>query len=348
MKLSFLTSALVAFAALVHSAYSSSWTQIATGVFRPARSDQAVTQFNGSLVFTGQENYTIAYNCSNQVLLTADGTSWNDLGNAPWSARAYSAAATVLAADGSEVYLLAGGGCCTPPYTGPVCHTYDWEGDLWQSTDLRTFQPVPVAPGAARWGARGGHSMDSLNGVLVLAGGLNNTYQFSDVWLSKDGVSWELALAEAPWGGRSFHATAVMNGALFLTGGGNFTAIYGDIWSTIDGVTWKQLPTPAWRPRFAHALSYVPAADALVLTGGYISVNAIACAEVWVTPASAAGTGWVLQTANASWGARSFQNTAVLPATGELILAGGWTIDMLNSWPFFQYAYFGDVWRWAP
>lgn len=324
---------------------ASSWEQIAARVFTPARSDQAVTSFNGALVFTGQENYTVAYNCSNQVLTTADGYTWSDLGNGPWSARAYSAAATVQQADGTEVYLLAGGGCCTPPYTGPVCHAYDWEGDLWQSTDLHSFSAVPVPPGASRWGARGGHSMDNLNGVLVLAGGLNNTDQFSDVWLSKDGVNWQLAVEAAPWGGRSFHATAVMHGSLYLTGGGNFTSIYGDVWVTNDGAAWTQLPAPAWRPRFAHALSYLPSADALVLTGGYLSVNAIACAEVWVAPAAGAGSGWVLQTANASWGPRSFQSTAVLPATGDLILAGGWTIDMINSWPFFQYAYFSDVWR---
>lgn len=332
-------------AALGRGRGSDPWILLQGDSYTPARSDQTFAAFNGSLWGTGMENYTVAYNVSNHLLETTDGVRWIDHGSQGWSPRGYSASA-VVSIRGVTTWFLAGGGACLQMYNGPVCHTYAWVGDLWSSQDMKTFVSVPTQSGSERWGARGGHSLDALGGQLVLLGGLNNSYEFADVWTSEDGVSWALAVETAPFGGRSFHATAVMGGNLYLTGGSNFTAVFSDVWVTVGGdpARWRRLEPPPWRPRFAHALTFHPASNALVLTGGYLGAQEVACAEVWVAPAEGAGCIWHLVTANASWAPRSFHSTAVIPSSGMLLLTGGWTVRIVKGWPPFQYDYMRDSW----
>lgn len=128
-----------------------------------------------------------------------------------------------------------------------------------------------------------------------------------------------------------------------LAAAASFGAIFNSVWRTTDGVAWTKLPPAPWAPRYAHALALHPPTGALVLTGGTQSLAALACAEVWVSPASALGSAWTFA-GNASWPPRSFHSAAVLPASGQLAVIGGWTLSALPSPPGYQYDYYADVW----
>lgn len=324
-----------------------SWQLLTNDAYSPARSDQTISVFRGSLVATGAENYTVNYTVTNEVIQTEDGVNWLVKPPGPWSPRGYSASASYVDDTGVEWMLLSAGGACTPPFTGSVCHSYTWTDDLWRTNDSVMWEEVGAA--GPRWGIRGGHTLDNLNGTLVLTGGLNNTNQLNDVWLSGDGgLSWKLSAPSAPWSPRSFHASSVGVDAsgravLYMCGGGNLSGpVAADAWMTYDGVVWTPLPFPIWSARFAHTLTFVPSVATLVVTGGYHALSSAAMNDVWTSVDY--GNSWQLATANASWAPRSFHSAIVLPATGQLLISGGWLALTQPDYPWYQYAYYKDVW----
>jgi hypothetical protein len=349
---------------------SNIWALTNPSSYLPARSDMTTWTDAKYVYATGIENYTYTYTVSNTVMRTADGDVWTNVTDGPWQPRAYSAS-TVLNVNGTDVMIVTAGGACTPPFVSSICQGYNWYDDMWVSTDAVTWNLVIPDAGSPVWGARGGHTLDNLNGQLVLTGGLNNTVEFNDVWISNDlGKTW--TSYDAPWACRSFHATAVFplssgsEAMVMAAGGALHGVVYQDVWLTYDGITWSQLALPPWTGRFAHTLTFLQSSSLFVLTGGYCgdaNLNTIANSEVWVAklnesastsksahtsdaiiaPNGGISLAWE-QAPNATWSPRAFHSAVILPLTDQMIVSGGWKIIAIPDAPYFSYFYYADTW----
>ena len=89
---------------------------------------------------------------------------------------------------------------------------YPPSGDIWSSAD------------AINWLKEGHHSelgrfmaeLVKFNGRLFLIGGNPAATNKDDVWVSEDGIHWDLLLENAPFGGRYGHAVSVFNDKMWL------------------------------------------------------------------------------------------------------------------------------------
>ena len=152
--------------------------------------------------------------------------------------------------------------------------------DVWFSQDGATWTQVTEIYGdfsrgigngdakvggyAAPWYSRYGHSLNALDAdgdgvadVMVLAGG-NSPIPSSDVWISKDGITWRFA-GYAPWSKRAYHGAVVFQNKLWIIGG---TKLTNDVWagSLVNDssqevgykLVWEQILPPdeaPWTPR---------------------------------------------------------------------------------------------------
>ena len=113
--------------------------------------------------------------------------------------------------------------------------------DVYYSTDAgNTWQPRNST--SALWSPRAFHSLTvAPSGVLIVAGGQNETATFNDVWLSfNGGIDWVMATNAAGFPPRSGHAFLIdAHGAPVVIGGSNYYsssntptthAAYNDVW----------------------------------------------------------------------------------------------------------------------
>lgn len=191
-----------------------------------------------ALVLTGGMNNTDAFN---DVWGSADGgTTWALVAApAPWSPRAFHAAASV----GAVLYVSggAGGG-------GPI------RRDVWASPDGGATWAELTS--AAAWRPRFAHSLTAVGGggaLLLVAGqlGLEDVLDSgsADVWASRGGDAWTLTTANTTWPIRSYHAATLVPGSnasaparVAVTGGwrlftqdappGYAYKYYSDVWAT--------------------------------------------------------------------------------------------------------------------
>ncbi|MBI2097583.1 MAG: hypothetical protein HYT46_01455 [Candidatus Vogelbacteria bacterium] len=251
---------------------------------------------------------------------------------APWPAR--DAAAALVWQD--KLWLMGGvnGG------QGLVNNVKYWElphyHDIWSSVDGTNWNQET---GAAAWPARRSLSVvpwpvASAPGEqdrLLMLGGWSPVggYQ-SDIWLSSDGVNWELATSSAAFPPREGQTLTVFQNKLWLMGGINFDKrlVYNDVWSSLDGLNWMLVASSTpWSGRYDHAVEVFQ--DRLWLTGGLAEGRANG--EVWV---SSDGQKWQLVTVKAPWGPRHGHALLNWPAPvagsgklDRLWLASGWDTD---------------------
>jgi len=185
----------------------------------------------------------------NDVWRSRDGEVWEEVtSNAEWTPRA---GAVVVAKD-KFLYLLGGedGFLCNP--TRPDrCPPY--YNDVWRSRDGATWELVTAAAG---WSARPGHQCVVTDGQFVCFGGFglpatpfDPPANPMDVWVSRDGASWE-QVSDSPWNATSpgdikydFDALTVRTwrGPAILTFGGdretfnfadptNYLRVDHDVW----------------------------------------------------------------------------------------------------------------------
>jgi hypothetical protein len=121
--------------------------------------------------------------------------------------------------------------------------------DIWYSENGTDWTRVENVPWKPRWD----HAVAVFDGKLFLAGGMNLAGDvFSDVWISKDGMDWELITDKAPWEARQGHALHVHRGKLWIIGRLNDKESGGknDVWFSHDGISWQKTTSdPAWTGR---------------------------------------------------------------------------------------------------
>jgi len=173
---------------------------------------------------------------TNEVWSSADGVTWQNVGNAAWPARKSTAVAvyhdalwsfggaTGVNADGSNKTFL---------------------NDVWSSTDGIIWTEVtPAAP----WSPRADAGVEVWNDELYSIGGGGH----NDVWRSSDGKTWTEVTREAEWHVRYDEGTAVFDGKLWVFGGyvGDHRNAQNDVWFSEDGRTWtRQDDAAPWSPR---------------------------------------------------------------------------------------------------
>ena len=150
----------------------------------------------------------------------------------------------------------------------------------------------------------------------------------SEVWSSKDGLSWTLELAAAPWEGRHTAGYAVHAGQMWIVGGDANQGHYqNDVWKSADGVHWDQVHGEVpWGPRVLHyTLAF--AGKIWVIGGQTLPPFADAperfhC-DVWNT---ADGVHWTQVCEQAPWAPRGMIGGSAV-FNGRMWILGGGTYD---------------------
>lgn len=142
--------------------------------------------------------------------------------------------------------------------------TYYWDSgeSVWVTGGGATWQRVESNFPARR----SGHSLVVHNGKLFMIGGIDGSIvetetrhnEKNDVWVTEDGINWELVRDNAEFAPRKDHQVVSHGGKLWLIGGVDFgptdAAYFSDIWSSEDGVNWTQeLEEAPFENRFNHA-----------------------------------------------------------------------------------------------
>lgn len=109
----------------------------------------------------------------------------------------------------------------------------------------------------AAFSPRGFFSVADFENKIWVIGGLNQNGSekfYNDVWVSSDGVTWDLATGSAGFTPRYGHTTVVHNGKIWVIGGYDIGHNFkNDVWFSEDGKNWKQAtPRAAFRPRLLH------------------------------------------------------------------------------------------------
>ncbi|MBM3280330.1 MAG: galactose oxidase [Candidatus Handelsmanbacteria bacterium] len=209
--------------------------------------------------FAPKDKATNRFPAYNDVWSSANGADWTLVAQAPWSARG---AAGAVVFD-NKMWVLGG-------FDGT---DFSHSDEVWSSADGVAWKLEDHAP----WGPRA--MMACLvfgKWMWVLGGGiyddrhpLNTVADYSDVWRSEDGASWEQVTADAGWAPRRFHCGVVYAGGgyhrMWILGGyhqGN----RNDVWSSRDGRHWTEEQTP-WPIR--HEPGCLEFKEQLWLLGGF-------------------------------------------------------------------------------
>lgn len=215
-----------------------------------------------------------------------------------------------------------------------------------QETEI--FNPTLLtwkeATTAAAWSPRDSHAAVVFQNKIWLMGGLNgNDYlirpevveygkapHFSDVWVSEDGINWNLVTEKALWGKRrSMQAVVFQDKIWLIPGWGPWSGLKNDIWNSEDGIHWNLINSnPIFPAREGHRL--VVFQDKLWLIGGVDYDKRKTYNDVWY---SDDGVNWIEATSAAPWSSRWDHGLAVFK--DKLWLIGG--MDLEDN-------VFGDVW----
>ncbi len=200
-----------------------------------------------------------------------DGLSWTEVvapsGPPPRSA-------PVVVYDGARERTVVFGGFGLDAFS-ELGDTWEWDGTAWEEAPSSAAEP----------GLRGQHQMASDGEKVVLFGGGSIFAPTNDTWTWSAGTWRRVPTAVSPssradgalaFDGRRF----ILFGGVGLGGLGNLVS-YGDTWAFEDD-RWTRL-SPAASPgaRNAHAMSYDPGLDRIVLHGGYDGVRQLADTWLW-------------------------------------------------------------------
>jgi len=207
------------------------------------------------------------------------------------------------------------------------------ESLIWKKVEL----PIP-------WSPRDSHGVVVYQNKIWLMGGLNGNgfviqpgmvkygeaLHFSDVWVSEDGMNWNLVTENAPWGKRRSIEVVVFKEKMWLIPGwGPFTGLKSEIWTSEDGKNWtKIIPNQSWSPR--EGIQLVVFKNKLCLIGGVNYEKREIKNDVWC---SEDGINWFEVASSTPWAPR--WDHKVIEFKGKLWLIGG--MDLKGN-------IFADVW----
>ena len=298
--------------------------------------------------------------------------AWTEINpNAQWTARA---GLQVVELGGR--FFLMGGRTPIDPAIVPVPGASTIWGDVWTSRDhgATWARVLADAESAGYWKNRAYFQAVTRANEMYVLGGQNFEVEpnqcppfvpncpplvsksdfFSDVWRSRDGVTWERMTAAAGWEGRAGLSAIVFKNEIYVMGGsknddssiigGPPARIYfNDVWKSRDGRVWERLAWNApWAPRAGAVV--VEKGGWMYLLGGE---EGFTCDDpskpcppyfndVW---RSRDGANWEQVTAAAGWSARPGHQCAVLLDT--FVCFGGFG---LPPSPFAPPANPMDVW----
>jgi hypothetical protein len=170
------------------------------------------------------------------------------------------------------------------------------------------------------------------NGFVVRPGEVKygEAPHFSDVWVSEDGINWNLVTDKAAWGKRrSIQAVVFKDKIWVIPGWGPFTGLKSEVWYSEDGKNWtKATSQPGWSAREGGQL--VVFQNKMWLLGGVNYEKREIKNDVWY---SEDGITWFEATSSSSWSPR--WDHAVIAFKDKLWLIGG--MDLKDN-------IYGDVW----
>ncbi len=249
-----------------------------------------------------------------------DGSTWTQL--SPTTSPSARNGAS-MAFDPATGQLLLFGGY----HNGDLDDTWGWDGTSWSELAATTSP-------SARNGAN--MAFDPATGQMILFGGSGSSGYRNDTW-SWDGSTWtQLSLSTSP-SARYLASMAFdpATGQIVLFGGQDNSGSYGDTWVYAIpsfGTDWSQLnPVTSPSARENASLAFDPATGQMILFGGFNSASSVRHDDTWTWN----GTTWTKLSPATSPTARSGASMAFDPATGQLILFGGW-----------HGSYFDDTWSW--
>jgi hypothetical protein len=182
-------------------------------------------------------------------------------------------------------------------------------------TDRREL--IPGAP----WGPRGWMSTFVFRDKIWLIGGVGDELK-NDIWVSSDGINWELVTSSTPWSPR-ITAFTVFQDKIWMFGGGDVdNNFHDDVWVSEDGINWtKVLENAPWGKRFTSVTTFD---NKIYLLGGYeftgnLDNPFVLKNDVWY---SLDGINWTLATDTAPWSERFFHSAFVFD--NKVWITGGW------------------------
>ena len=204
-----------------------------------------------------------------------------------------------------------------------LADTWTWNGTTW--TQLYPATSPPARDYASM-------AYDPTTGNVVLFGGYGDG-ALSDTW-TFDGSNWTQQFPDggpAARGGASMaYDSATGNMVLF----GGYEGEGGDLSDTWvwDGSNWtEQLPGTSPPARDSASMAYDPASGNMVLFGGYSDSVDSGVSDTWVWD----GNNWTEQSPPTSPAARDSAPMAYDPATGNMVLFGGYEGeggDLSDAW----------------
>jgi hypothetical protein len=223
--------------------------------------------------------YVIGGELIADVWSSADGVTWRrEAADAPFGKRYTPNAASL----GNKLLVYAGqhweplDWCVESPECGVVGNR-----DVWESEDGgRTWQ---IAASAAPWAGRGLiHGSIVFDGKIHLIGGglkeVNRVLpgppfavtmiEYSDIWTSHDGRTWERELARFSIPARTHFSVLGTPGGCFISDGsvGSQTQVSNDLFYATDCIHYTQIPDPPLQRRHASSLAYFN--GTVVILGG--------------------------------------------------------------------------------
>jgi N-acetylneuraminic acid mutarotase len=172
----------------------------------------------------------------NDIWVSSDGTTWQNVGTAAWSPRGSHA---MVVHDG-RLWLFGGG-----DHAAADRSIDRFRNDVWVTDDGMTWTQVTEA---APWPARDQAAVLVLDDALYLIGG----HGLADVWKTVDGREWAQVASDAPWKSRHGAGRLVFDGKLWVFGGWSdqTTNALNDVWFSSDGATWeRQAEHAPWAER---------------------------------------------------------------------------------------------------
>ena len=202
------------------SADGVSWEKAVAAADWTPRRGMATLVHNAQLFLLGGEDLDREYN--SEVWASEDGVAWELLTASPgWRPRWEHAAVSF-----SNAIFVIGGAADFGKYN-----------DVWRSSDGITWRKVATLPTAVR-----GHCAAVFKNKIFVFGGVDeNDRLLPEVWVSEDGVSWEIVEEYALWPARARHASTVYNKQLWLTGGTTEVGDTADVWQSRDGIDWQEV-----------------------------------------------------------------------------------------------------------
>ena len=246
----------------------------------------------------------------NDVWMSANGSSWQSLGNAGWAGRIQYAAVS----HNGSMFIMGGQ------------NSSSRFNDVWSSADGNTWNNL----GNADWSLRYGLQAVSYNGKIYVSGGINGSTRYNDVWSSADGKNWAPETG-AKFGTRYDHVMVEFGGKMLVMGGLSGGNLVNDEWSSSNGGTWNRERSSSsstnrrWQSR--RSFEVILHDGAMYLMGGRSggSLN-----DVW----SRTSFSWSEKTDNASWEARDGLEAASF--NNRIYVFGGYNLA--------SGTYFKDVW----